>query len=82
MEKYRTAGRLIIFRPCPAAKRLVTSLQERWRHRQFALQFLFAQQPWPLFRGQAPLHGQETSTDPRSYLTRMTNFNEKKLMYE
>ena len=55
MEKYRTAGRLIILS-------LVTSLQERQRHWQFALQFLFAalhgQQPRPLFRAQAPLHGQ------------------------
>ena len=33
MEKYRTAGRLIILS-------LVTSLQERQRHWQFALQFL------------------------------------------
>ena len=37
MEKYQTAGRLIILRPCPAAGRLVTSLQERQRHWQFAL---------------------------------------------
>ena len=79
MEKYRTAGRLIILS-------VVTSLQEleRQRHWQFALQFLFAalhgQQPRPLFRAQAPLHGQETSTDPWSYLTRMANFNLKKLM--
>ena len=61
MEKYRTAERLIILS-------LVTSLQERQRHWQFALQFLFAalhgQQPRPLFRAQIPLHGQETSTDP------------------
>ena len=74
MEKYRTAWRLIILS-------LVTSLQERQRHWQFALQFLFAalhgQQPRPLFRAQAPLHGQETSTDPWSYLTRMANFNKK-----
>ena len=35
MEKYRTTGRLIILS-------LVTSLQERQRHRQFALKFLFA----------------------------------------
>ena len=42
MEKYRTAGRLIIFRPCPIPGRLVTSLQERQQHWQFALQFLFA----------------------------------------
>ena len=37
MEKYRTAGRLIILS-------VVTSLQEleRQRHWQFALQFLFA----------------------------------------
>ena len=35
MEKYRTAERLIILS-------LVTSLQERQRHWQFALQFLFA----------------------------------------
>ena len=79
MEKHRTAGRLIILRPCPAAGRLVISLQERQRHWQFALQFLFAalhgQQPRPLFRAQAPLHGQETSTDPCSYSTRMANFN-------
>ena len=79
MEKYRTAGRLIILS-------LVTSLQERQRHWQFALQFLFAalhgQQPRPLFRAQAPLHGQETSTDPWSYLTRMANFTKKKLIYE
>ena len=32
MEKYRTAGRLIILRPYPAAGHLVTSLQERQRH--------------------------------------------------
>ena len=32
MEKYRTAGRLIILRPCPVTGRLVTSLQERQRH--------------------------------------------------
>ena len=32
MEKYRTAGRLIILRLCPTAGRLVTSLQERQRH--------------------------------------------------
>ena len=68
MEKCRTSGRLInCFRPCPAAGRLVTSLQERQQHWQFALQFSFAalygKQPWPLFRAQAPLHGQETSTD-------------------
>ena len=62
MEKYRTAGRLIILS-------VVTSLQEleRQRHWQFALQFLFTalhgQQPRPLFRAQVPLHGQETSTD-------------------
>ena len=37
----------------------------------------FAQQPHPLFRAQAPLRGQETSTDPWSYLTRMANFNQK-----
>ena len=70
--KYRTAGRLIILS-------LVTSLQERQRHWLFALQFLFAslhgQQPRPLFRAEVPLHGQETSTDPWSYLTRMANFN-------
>ena len=57
--------------------RLVTSFQERQRHWQFALQFLFAalhgQQPWLLFRAQAPLHGQETSTNPRSYWPRMAN---------
>ena len=40
--------------------------------------FLHGQQPWPLFRVQAPLHGQETSTDPWSYSTRMANFNEIK----
>ena len=61
MEKYRTAGRLIILS-------LVTSLQERQQRWQFALQFLFAalhgQQARPLFRAQAPLNGQETSTDP------------------
>ena len=74
MEKYRTAGRLIILS-------VVTSLQEleRQRHLQFALQFLFAvlhgQQPRPLFRAQVPLHGQETSSDPWSYLTRMANFD-------
>ena len=66
MEKHRTAGRLIILS-------LVTSLQERQRQWQFALQLLFAasheQQPRPLFRAQAPLYGQETSTDPWSYLT-------------
>ena len=60
MEKYRTAGRLIILS-------LVTSLQERQRHWQFALQFLFATlhglQPRPLFRAQDLLYGQETSTD-------------------
>ena len=76
MEKYQTAGRLITLS-------LVTSLQERQQHWQFALQFLFAalhgQQPQPLFRAQAPLHGQETSTDPWSYLTRMANFNLKKI---
>ena len=75
MEKYRTAGRLIILS-------LVTSLQERQRHWQFALQFLFAalhgQQPRPLFRAQAPLHGEEISTDPWSYLTTIANFNKKK----
>ena len=37
MEKYQTAGRLIILRPSPAAGRLVTSLHERQRHWQFAL---------------------------------------------
>ena len=72
MEKYRTAGRLIILS-------LVTSLQERQRHWQFALQFLFAalhgQQPRPLFRAQVALHGSETSADPWSYLTRIANFN-------
>ena len=36
---------------------------------------LHGQQLRPLFRAQAPLHGQETSTDPWSYLTRMANFN-------
>ena len=72
--KYCTAGRLIILS-------VVTSLQEleRQRHLQFALQFLFAvlhgQQPRPLFRAQVPLHGQETSSDPWSYLPRMANFN-------
>ena len=78
MEKYRTAGRLIILS-------LVTSLQERQRHWQFALQFLFAllrgKQPRPLFRTQVPLHEQETSTDPWSYLTSMESI-EKKLMNE
>ena len=77
MEKYRTTGRLIILS-------LVTSLQERQRHWQFALQFLFAalhgQQPRPLFRAQVHLNGQETSIDPWSYLTRVTNFNKKKSM--
>ena len=72
MKKYRTAGRL------------VTSLQVRQRHWQFASQFLFPplheQQPRPLFRAQAPLHGQETSTD-WSYLTRTANFK-KKMVYE
>ena len=38
---------------------------------------LHGQQPRSLFRAQAPLHAQETSTDPCSYLTRMANFNEK-----
>ena len=72
--KYCTAGRLIILS-------VVTSLHEleRQRHLQFALQFLFAvlhgQQPRPLFRAQVPLHGQETSSDPWSYLTRMANFD-------
>ena len=42
MEKYRTAGRLVILRPCPAAGRLVTLLQERQRHWELALRFLFA----------------------------------------
>ena len=32
MEKYRTAGRLVILRPFPAAGRLYTLLQERQRH--------------------------------------------------
>ena len=72
MEKCRTSGRLDILS-------LVTSLQERPRHWQFALQFSFAalhgQQPQTVFRAQVPLCGQETSTDPRSYLTRMANFN-------
>ena len=72
----------IVLRPCPAAGRLVTSLQERRRLLQFALQFSFAalhgKQPRPLFRAQAPLHGQETSTVPWSYLTRMVNFNKKR----
>ena len=36
---------------------------------------LHGQQPQPLFLAQAPIHGQETSTDPWSYLTRMANFN-------
>ena len=66
MEKYRTARRLIILS-------LVTSLEERQRDWQFTLEFLFpalhGQQPRPLFRVQAPLHGQRTSTDPWSYLT-------------
>ena len=83
MEKYRPAGRLIVFRPCPVAWRLVPSLQERQQHWQFALQWLFAalhgQQPRPLFRAQAPLHGEEISTDPWSYLTTIANFNEKKI---
>ena len=61
MEKYWTAGCLIILS-------LVTSFQERQWHWQFALQFLFpalhGQWPRPPFRMQAPLHGQETSTDP------------------
>ena len=56
MEKCRTAGRLIILS-------LATSLQERQRHWQFALQFLFAaldgQQIRPLFRAQDPLHGRK-----------------------
>ena len=77
IEKYRTTGRLIILG-------LVTSLQERKWHWRFALQFLFAdlhgQQPRPLFRAQAPLHGQETSTDPWSYSTRMETSIKK--MYE
>ena len=85
MEIYRTAGRLIVLRPCLAAGRLVTSLQEHQRHWQFALQFVFAalhgQQPRPPFRAQAPLHGQETSTEPWSYGLkdgpRMANFNKK-----
>ena len=58
MKKYRTA------------ERLVTSLQVRQRHWQFASQLfppLHEQQPRPLFRAQAPLHGQETTTDPWSY---------------
>ena len=74
MGKYRTAGRLIILS-------LVTLWQDRQRHWQFALQFLFAalhgQQPRPLFRAQAPLHGEEISTDPWSYLTTLANLNEK-----
>ena len=61
IEKYRTTGRLIILS-------LVTALHERQRHWRFTLQFSFAalhgEQPQPLFRAQAPLHGQETSTDP------------------
>ena len=48
MGKYRTAGRLIILS-------LVTSWQDRQRHWQFALQFLFA-----------ALHGQ---LDPVSRVT-------------
>ena len=32
MEKYRTSGRLVILRPCPAAGRLVTLFQKRRRH--------------------------------------------------
>ena len=84
--KYRTAGSLIILRPYPAAKRLITSLQERQRHWWFTFQILFAalhsQQPQPPFRAQAPLHEQETSTDPWSYLTRMANINKNKLMYK
>ena len=52
-----------------------------WPAKRTTLEFLFlfaalhGQQPRPLFRAQAPLHGQETSTDPWSYLTRMANFN-------
>ena len=61
MEKYWTARCLIILS-------LVTSFQECQWHWQFALQFLFpalhGQWPRPPFRAQAPLHGQETSTDP------------------
>ena len=87
MEIYRTAGRLVVLRPCLAAGRLVTSLQEHQRHWQFALQFVFAalhgQQPRPPFRAQAPLHGQETSTESWSYGLkdgpRMANFNKKKI---
>ena len=30
MEKYRAAGRLIVFRPCPAAGRLALFKQKRW----------------------------------------------------
>ena len=30
MEKYRVAGRLIVFRPCPAAGRLALFKQKRW----------------------------------------------------
>ena len=32
------------------------------------------------FERNAPLHGQETSTDPWSYLKRLANVNEKKLL--
>ena len=77
-KNYWNAGRLVILGPCLAAGCLVTSLQERQRHWQFALHFLFAalhgQQSRSLFRVQAALHGQETSTDPWSYLIRMANF--------
>ena len=62
MKKYRTVGRL------------VTSLQVRQRH---LFPPLHEQQPRPLFRAQAPLHGQEITTDPWSYLTRMANFKKK-----
>ena len=86
MEKFQRAEHLIVFRLCLATGHLITSLQECHKHYQFALQFLFAalhaQQPQPLFQSQAPLHRQDTSTDPWSYLTMMANFNGKKLMYE
>ena len=53
-----------------------------WLCKLFSLSYLFAalhgQQTRPLSRAQAPPHGQETSTDPWSYLTRMANFDLKK----
>ena len=74
MEKYRTAGRLVILRPCPAAGRLVTLLLAR-ACVTILICCLHGQQTQPLFLAQAPIHGEETSTDPWSYLTRMANFN-------